>query len=103
MFDRYGVPCIRVGLCASENLRDASLAIAGATHSAIGEMAMSALYYERICAELDKLKVKGGSLIIYVASGATSKAIGQKKKNKEKIYTKYCLESLKVLEKNENI
>jgi hypothetical protein len=64
-------------------------------------MAMSALYYERICAELDKRKVKGGSLIIYVASGATSKAIGQKKKNKEKIYTKYCLESLKVLEKNE--
>ena len=101
VFDRYGVPCIRVGLCASENLRDASLAIAGATHSAIGEMAMSALYYERICAELDKRKVKGGSLIIYVASGATSKAIGQKKKNKENICKKYCLESLKVLEKNE--
>ena len=101
VFDRYGVPCIRVGLCASENLRDASLAIAGATHSAIGEMAMSELYFERICAELDKRNIKGGSLIIYVARGATSKAIGQKKKNKEKICKKYCLESLKVLEKSE--
>ena len=101
VFDNYGVPCIRVGLCASENLRDASLAIAGATHSAIGEMAMSGVFYERICEELDKRKIKGGSLIIYVAKGATSKAIGQKKKNKENICKKYCLESLKVLEKNE--
>ena len=101
VFDSYGVPCIRVGLCASENLRDASLAIAGATHSAIGEMAMSELYYERICGELDARGVSGGSLVIYVARGATSKAIGQKKKNKEKICKKYCLESLKVLEKNE--
>ena len=101
IFDYYGVPCIRVGLCASENLRDASLAIAGATHSAIGEMAMSKLYYDRICKELDRRSVNGGSLIIYVAKGATSKAIGHKKKNKENICQKYRLESLKVLEKNE--
>lgn len=101
IFDSYGVPCIRVGLCASENLRDASLAIAGATHSAIGEMAMSELFYERICRELDARSACGGSLVIYVARGATSKAIGQKKKNKEKICKKYCLESLKVLEKSE--
>ncbi len=101
VFDRYGVPCIRVGLCASENLRDASLAVAGATHSAIGEMAMSELFYERICEELDRHAINGGSLIIYVARGATSKAIGQKKKNKENICKKYSLESLKVLEKNE--
>lgn len=101
VFDKQGIPCIRVGLCASENLRDASLAIAGATHSAIGEMAMSELFFERICEELDRRSVHGGSLIIYVARGATSKAIGQKKKNKENICKKYCLESLKVLEKNE--
>ena len=101
VFDSYGVPCIRVGLCASENLRDASLAIAGATHSAIGEMAMSELFYERICDELDRHSVNGGSVVIYVPLGATSKAIGQKKKNKEKICKKYHLESLKVLEKSE--
>ena len=101
IFDRCGVPCIRVGLCASENLKDASKAIAGATHEAIGEMAMSLLYYERICQELDKRGIRGGSLVIYVASGAVSKAIGHKKKNREKICEKYELESLKVLEKSE--
>ena len=101
VFDRCGVPCIRVGLCASENLRDATKAIAGATHEAIGEMAMSELYFEKICNELDSRKIKGGNVIIYVASGSTSKAVGHKKKNREKICKKYELESLKVLEKRE--
>ena len=101
IFDRYRVPCIRVGLCASENLRDASKAIAGATHAAIGEMAMSELFYERICNELDKSGISGGSLIVYAPLGAVSKVVGQKKKNKEKICKKYSLESLKVLEKSE--
>lgn len=102
-FDRYGVPCIRVGLCASENLSDASVAIAGANHAAIGEMAMSALYLERISAELDRLAIRGGGVKIYVARGATSKAVGQKKINKVKICEKYGLEWVKVLEKNEII
>ena len=101
VFDRHGVPCIRVGLCASENLRDSSKAIAGATHEAIGEMAMSELYFERICKELDERKINGGRLVIYVACGAVSKAVGHKKKNREKICEKYGLESLKVLEKKE--
>lgn len=101
VFDSHGVPCIRVGLCASENLRDASKAVAGATHAAIGEMAMSELFYERICKKLDERGIRGGSLIIYAPLGAVSKVVGQKKKNKEKICKKYSLESLKVLEKSE--
>lgn len=101
IFDREGVPCIRVGLCASENLSDASKAIAGATHSAIGEMAMSRLYLDRICRELDERDIKGGIVTVYVSRGSVSKAVGQKKQNKLKICEKYRLECLKVLEKNE--
>ena len=101
VFDSFGVPCIRVGLCASENLRDASKAIAGATHSAIGEMAMSELFYDKICAELDARKIIGGSLAIFVPLGSVSKAIGHKGINKARICEKYALQSLKVLEKNE--
>jgi histone acetyltransferase (RNA polymerase elongator complex component) len=103
VFDGAGVPCIRVGLCASENLRDASVAIAGATHAAIGEMAMSALYLERICAELDRRNIRGGGVVVYVARGCVSKAVGQKRINKLKICEKYGLEWVKVLEKNEII
>ena len=101
IFDRAVVPCIRVGLCASENLSDASKAIAGANHSAIGEMAMSRLYFERICKELDKMEIRGGGVTVYVSSGSVSKAVGQKKKNKREICEKYGLEWIKVLEKNE--
>ena len=101
VFDKEGVPCIRVGLCASENLADASKAIAGANHSAIGELAMSRLYFERICGELDKRNIRGGGVTVYVSSGSVSKAIGHKKQNKEKICEKYGLEWLKVLEKNQ--
>ncbi len=105
VFDRCSVPCIRVGLCASENLADESQAIAGAKHSAIGELAMSELYFERICEriekELDASNIRGGGLKIFVARGAVSKAVGQKKKNKVKICEKYGFEWIKVLEKNE--
>ena len=101
VFDRHGVPCIRVGLCASENLSDASKAIAGANHSAIGELAMSRLYLERICAELERRSIRGGRVTLWVAKGNVSKAVGQKKENKVKICEKYALEWLKVLEKNE--
>ncbi len=101
IFDRYGVPCIRVGLCASENLSDASRTLGGASHSAIGEMAMSELYYERICRELDIRKIEGGSINIFVSCGSVSKAVGQKKRNKLRICKKYHLKELKVLEKSE--
>ena len=106
VFERAGVPCIRVGLCASENLRDASRAIAGANHEAIGEMAMSALYFDRICKELDRLGIdekNGGGVKIFVSRGSVSKAVGQKRINKIKICEKYGLEWVKVLEKNEII
>ncbi len=101
VFDRHSVPCIRVGLCASENLSDASKAIAGANHSAIGELAMSRLYLERICRELDARGIRGGKVSVWVSRGSISKAVGQKKANKVKICEKYDLEWLKVLEKNE--
>ena len=103
VFDRHGVPCIRVGLCASENLADASVAMAGANHAAIGELAMSALYLERISEELEKQGIRGGGVKIFVARGAVSKAVGQKRVNKVKICEKYGLEWVKVLEKNEII
>ena len=103
IFDRAGVPCIRVGLCASENLADKSRVIGGANHPSVGEMAMSELYFTRICQELDSLDAKGGELTVYVSRGAVSKAVGQKRRNKLKLCEKYDLKSVKVLEKNEII
>lgn len=101
VFAERGIPCIRVGLCASETLASSEV-YGGANHSAIGELAMGELYYDLICEKLDKMgDTAGKTAVLYVAKGAVSKAIGQKKKNCERILKKYSLKTLKVLEKNE--
>lgn len=103
VFADADVPCIRVGLQASENLSDDEKVYGGANHSAIGELAMGELYYDRICREIDRLDLSGNTLTVYVAKGCVSKAVGQKKKNKQRICQKYGFKSVKVLEKNQII
>ncbi len=100
IFDSKDVPCIRVGLCASENLSSTEAVFAGPNHSAIGELAMSELFYDRIVDKLgDPEKFSGDNILIYVPKGAISKAIGQHKKNISKLKEKYCVKNIKVIEK----
>ena len=82
------LPVIRVGLCASENLASDD-AVAGATHSAIGELAMGELYYDIINAEFAKLAINGGQVTVAVPKGEVSKAVGQKKRNLLRLKEKY--------------
>ena len=102
IFDSYGVECIRVGLCASENLSSEDRVYGGANHSAIGELAMGEVYFDKMCRLIEESDgVKGKNIIFYVSKGSTSKAVGQKRKNVERICKKYSPLSVKVLEKNE--
>ncbi len=103
VFVENDVPCIRVGLQSGENLSDASLVAGGANHSAIGELSMSALYLDKICEYIDANlpAKKPEKMIIYCPKGEISKVVGQKRKNKQKIYQKYGIKSVKVLEKSE--
>ncbi len=104
VFDSLGVPCIRVGLCASENLADEEAVFGGANHSAIGELAMGELYYDKICEELDKMPdIRGAELVIYGGIGTTSKISGQNRRNKIRICKKYGVSKIKILEKSEII
>ena len=103
VFVAEDVPCIRVGLQSGENLSDETHVAGGANHSAIGEMAMSALYLDKICEELDKIDTEKmpQNINILCAKGEISKIVGQKRKNIEKICQKYAIKRVKVLEKNE--
>ena len=104
IFDKRGVPCIRVGLCASDNLSSFDKVYGGASHAAIGELAMGELYFERICERLDSLKIdsfEGKTLTVYVGLGCVSRAVGQNKKNKDRLCQKYRLKRIKVLEKSD--
>lgn len=107
IFDLNDVPCIRIGLCASENLSSEDKVFGGANHVSVGELAMGELFFDKICEALDvaENKRKCDTLVIYVPNGATSKAIGQKKRNIQRIKDKYFvnlgINSVRVIEKSQ--
>lgn len=99
VFDRFGVPCIRVGLCESENLHSEDTYAAGPNHGAIGELARSELFFDKICDKLDLYgDIAGREIVIYSARGTISQVIGQKKRNKIKILSKYNIKKIKSVE-----
>ncbi len=106
VFDRAGIPVIRVGLCSGENLSSAESVVGGANHPALGELAMGELFYRRICGELDRLAPlpEAREMRIFVPEGEVSKAVGQKKRNILRIKEKYFKNTpgnrIKILEKS---
>ena len=103
VFDSHSVPCIRVGLCASENLSSDESVYGGANHSAIGELSIGEIFYEKMDDALGSLEKEGmlpKKPTIYVPKGCTSKAVGQKRKNIIRLCQKYSIYDVKILEKN---
>ncbi len=104
-FLKYNVPVIRVGLHSSESLSSEEEVYAGANHPALGERIMSRVYLRKIVNEIDKYgrDVKGKNMIIYVASGETSKAVGNKGENKRILMQDFGIKSVKIVEKKDII
>lgn len=103
VFNSNNVPCIRVGLCASENLSSEKSVYGGANHSAIGELAIGEIFFENIdeaiCNALSERHISK-KLTVYVPTGCVSKAVGQKRRNILRLCEKYSLNDIKILEKN---
>ncbi len=95
VFVKNNVPCIRIGLCESENLHSDKSFIAGPNHPSIGEMIKSELYMKLI---LDNLNGKSISdaITIKCPRGATSQIIGNKRKNIIKLKEIFGFEEIKV-------
>ena len=74
IFDREGVECIRVGLCASENLSSADAVYGGANHSAIGELAMGEFYFDKMCEAVEKNGGADGKKVIFLTFNSNKKA-----------------------------
>ena len=105
IFDARGVKLLRVGLCSSENLASDEEVAGGPSHPAIGEKAMSEVFFRRICraAEENPEIAKGSSLTVFVPSGCTSKAVGQHGRNLERLREKTGARRIKILEKSDLI
>lgn len=96
IFCQFNVPCIRIGLCDSDNLHSSDTFVAGPNSPSIGEMVKSRLFYNIICEKLRK--IEGTDIIIECAKGKTSQIIGNKKENIHKLRKKYNLNIVKVIE-----
>ncbi len=104
IFEKNQVECIRLGLCASDNLGDAEQVMGGANHPSLGELVMGELYFDRMCESADKIlnyTENNGTLTFTVPQGDMSKAVGQRGRNRQRLEQKY--KPNKVLIKEANV
>ena len=86
MFTDNGITVIRTSLQTTDEINPNASVVAGPFHAAFGELVEGELYYDKICACLD---AHAGATVIYVAPRELSKAIGNKKRNTERLKQKY--------------
>ncbi len=94
------VECLKIGVHESENLHSENSYFAGPNHPAIGELIRGKIYCENILKALEKEKIEGKELTVFVPKGDTSMATGQKRCYKSYIVEKTGVKSLKILEKD---
>ena len=90
LFCDAGVKVIRIGLQSSENLTDEDKYLAGPNHSALGELVIGEMYYNKICELLSSESLSGEeNITVRVPRGDLSKAVGQNKRNRIKLSKTY--------------
>ncbi len=102
IFLKANIPCIRIGLCDSENLHSKNTFVAGPNSPSIGEMVKSKVYYDLIVEKLKEMKSTIKNVIIECPMGKTSQIIGTKKKNIIKLKNLFNIKNIKVIE-NSNL
>ena len=106
VFENHSVDCIRIGLCASDNLGDLTKVKGGANHAALGELVIGELYFDRICALVDGYQaenglLKGKKIELTVPQGDISKAVGQNRRNRTRLIEKFGLKELIIKDNND--
>jgi len=87
IFDEKGIKIIRAGLQSTDTICEKGSIVAGAYHSAFGELVRSRILRDEI-----EEKVKSGEKTIDVDKKQLSAAIGQKKSNVKYIKEKYGID-----------
>ena len=86
IFDASGVPCIRLGLCATEDLVSDQKVFKGPNHPALGELVMSECYYRRVVRALRERDLIGKNAVLYVPEREVSRAVGHKRQNIKRLW-----------------
>ena len=100
VFNVGGVECIRIGLCASDNLGDLEKVKGGAYHPALGELVLGELFYDKMRALVQNIakntSLEGKKLYVHVLENELSQAIGQNGKNKKRLIEEFGLKDFQV-------
>ena len=105
VFVKAGVDVIRIGLCAQDALFDSEKYCAGPNHPALGELIVGEYYYDRFAEAVSRFSendaTPGGSITIFVARGKLSQALGQKRKNAERLIERFDRFAFKFKERDD--
>ncbi len=85
VFSEHDVPCIRIGLCAGEELSSADLVMAGPNHAALGELIWNEFYYEKLLASLKQAGLLQREVVLYLPETQISKYVGQHRCNLDRL------------------
>jgi len=96
IFERAGIPIIRLGLNPSDTLSSGD-AVAGAYHPAFGELVYSRIYYNKAVTLLENIP-SGSEVTLAVAAGCVSIMTGQRRCNITALMSRFSLRSIKVIE-----
>lgn len=81
LFERAGIPVIRMGLQATDDMNQSDTVLAGPYHPAFGELVESELFRQMMVKVLDGVLMRGKTVIIHHHPSDASKVRGQKKAN----------------------
>ena len=85
LFRARALPCIRVGLCATESLTSPDAVYAGPNHPALGEMILGECLYQKLKESVLASGLAGQSIILEVPKRELSATVGQHRRNIEKL------------------
>ena len=98
VFRAHRVPCIRIGLCASEDLVSAEKVAAGPNHPALGELVMGECSYRTIVKKLKEAHLLGERVALTVPKGEASRTVGQHRSNLTRLFSETGTRVCKTLE-----
>ncbi len=81
VFREHQIPCIRIGLCATEDLLSDASVCAGPNHSALGELVLNRYYYDVLIERLVRSGLLGRDVVLTIPQREMSKVIGQRRSN----------------------
>lgn len=97
VFRQARIPCIRIGLCATEALTDSTMVYAGPNHPALGELVLSECAYRELSAAVRTAGAEGRAVTLLLPKRKISQTVGQRRCNLKRLYTECGTRVLRVL------